>query len=244
MTSPRSSALAATAPPDAASGERPFISRSKGLYGGDATIQRERHPDRMARGQHLLLPDGAALREWVADDGVPLEVEVGFGKGRFLQAYAEQTRGRMRILGFEVQRRFCELADARLSHARVEHVRLVQGDARPIIATSVPDARLSAVHVSFPDPWWKKRHHKRRVFSEELVEALAVKLRPGGAAMLRTDVAEYAAFVVDLFAADGRFEHTTFEKGLYPLTHREWRCEEFGLPVHRHRFILKGALET
>ena len=199
----------------------------------------------MAQGPFLLDPLGEELVEWVRPGSSPtgspspLEVEVGFGRGRFLLLHSERHPD-TRILGFEVQRRFCEHVMRELEHRGAANVRVVQSDARPILDELIPDRRVRTVHVNFPDPWWKKRHHRRRVFSLELVSVLARKLEPGGSAILRTDVTEYAAAVRELFEQDGRFAHEPLPPSALPMTHRERRCEELGLPVHRHRFILKG----
>lgn len=222
---------ATTTPPEAGPSPR------RGLYGGSAEHRRAVHPERMAAGPHVLA-DPDAVAAWLAQPG-PIEVEVGFGKGRFL---VERTRALLdgaRMLGFEVQARFCRATDAALTRAGLTNAALVQGDARPLIAALVPPGRLDAVHVGFPDPWWKKRHHRRRVFTPQFIDVLFGALRPGGSVTLRTDVGEYADDVVARFLEDGRFEHVLIGPDELPATDRELRCVEFGLHVHRHRFIRK-----
>lgn len=207
----------------------------RGLYGGSSEHRRTVHPERMAQGPHVV-PVGPDVTMWLMSTTDPVEVEIGFGKGRFLVERARSLPPGTRILGFEVQVRFCRAVDATLTRAGLTNAAIVQGDARPLVAELVPPGRLDAVHVGFPDPWWKKRHHRRRIFTPLFIEVLARALRPGGSVTLRTDVGEYAEEVVARFAADGRYEHTIIGEGELPSTDRELRCVEFGLHVHRHRF--------
>ncbi|GMV43163.1 MAG: hypothetical protein AMXMBFR64_48790 [Myxococcales bacterium] len=205
--------------------------RLRGLYGGDATHRRSQRPDRMAAGGLILTWE--AIQPWLAEGG-GIEIEVGFGLGRFLVARAAALP-HSRLLGFEVQGRFCRAANVALEAAGLTNTRIVQADARPLVA-QLPEGSVDAIHVGFPDPWWKKRHHRRRVFTPAFIDAAARVLRPGGVVTLRTDVEDYARDVVARFAEDGRFAHDELPEGALPPTDRELRCAAFSLRVHRHRF--------
>jgi len=77
---------------------------------------------------------------------------------------------------------------------------MVHGDAQRIFSELLPDESLAAVHVYFPDPWWKKRHHKRRVMNERFVREIARTLAPGGALHFWTDVRERFDAILELIA--------------------------------------------
>lgn len=120
----------------------------------------------------------------------PVELEVGFGKGLFLcntgQAHPDRN-----FLGVEIERKYVLLAATRLARRNLGNVKLLCADARWFLATLVPDASLDAVHIYFPDPWWKQRHRKRRVFTAEFARQCARILKPGGRLNFATDVQEY-----------------------------------------------------
>ncbi|MFO0890138.1 MAG: hypothetical protein U0790_13490 [Isosphaeraceae bacterium] len=79
-------------------------------------------------------------------------------------------------------------------------MRLWPGDAKPLLSRMVPEASLRAVHVYFPDPWWKKRHKKRRVFTEGLVASIWRCLGERGTLHVATDVEEYFGVIRSLVA--------------------------------------------
>jgi tRNA (guanine-N7-)-methyltransferase len=149
----------------------------------------------------LAAPDPPAPLHWPAVFGNdhPVEVEVGFGKGLFLLTEA-QARPGVNFLGVEVARKYQLFTAARLAKRGLGNVRLAMGDARSFLRDFVAAASVRAVHVYFPDPWWKKRHAKRRVFTPEFVAQCERVLRGGGRLSVATDVAEYFAVITDLVA--------------------------------------------
>jgi tRNA (guanine-N7-)-methyltransferase len=167
--------------------------------------------------------------------GAPLEIEVGFGRGAFLVERARRNPD-TRFLGFEVKTTLVAALSARLARLGITNVRLALCDARPVVDRWVAAGRLQMVHVLFPDPWWKKRHHGRRVMSPEFVRAVHARLADGGAIHFRTDVWDYADEVAEVVRAHGGFVEDDAGGPELPETDRERRCEEFGLPVRRHRF--------
>ena len=124
-------------------------------------------------------------------------------------------------------------------------------DARHALPRLVPDGSVRRVFVHFPDPWWKKRHHKRLVMKDGLLEQVARLLEPGGELFVQTDVEERAAAYEELVALDARFVPHGDAPGSPRLANhtyvarspRERRAIADGLPVHRMRW-LRAALVT
>jgi len=142
------------------------------------------------------LPLPLPLDELVPGAG-PWEVELGFGKGRYLLARAA-AEPRRRFLGIEVASRYYRLARERAARAGAGNVLLLRGEALYLAAVALPGAFAGALHAYFPDPWPKARHHKRRLFDEESVDLLLRLLVPGGRIYFATDHLEYGAVVRDL----------------------------------------------
>jgi tRNA (guanine-N7-)-methyltransferase len=120
----------------------------------------------------------------------PLEIEVGCGKGGFLVSAAEAQPDR-NFLGLEIDRALHFLIAGRLAKRQLVNARIACGDARLWFHNHLADQSLSAIHVYFPDPWWKKRHHKRRLWTPEFAVDCERTLRPGGRLFIATDVGEY-----------------------------------------------------
>jgi tRNA (guanine-N7-)-methyltransferase len=130
----------------------------------------------------------------------PLEVEVGSGKGLFLQSAAFAVPDH-NFLGVEIATKYARFAAARLAKRALPNAAVIHGDAQRLFAEMLPDDSLVAVHVYFPDPWWKKRHHKRRVMNERFVAQIARTLAAGGRLLFWTDVQERFDATLELIAA-------------------------------------------
>jgi tRNA (guanine-N7-)-methyltransferase len=130
----------------------------------------------------------------------PLVAEIGFGKGLFLIT-AAQAAPELNFLGVEILRKYQLFTAARLAKRRLRNVRLVKADARDLLRDFVASGSVRALHVYFPDPWWKRRHAKRRLFTDMFVEQCERVLEPGGRLHLATDVADYFQFISNLISA-------------------------------------------
>lgn len=135
----------------------------------------------------------------------PLEVEVGSGKGLFLRTAAALRPG-IDFLGIEITQKYARFSAAALAKRELGNAVVVIADALRIFAELLPDDSLHAVHVYFPDPWWKKRHKKRRVIREAFLRDVQRTLISGGTLHFWTDVEEYFRTSLELLAA-----HTTLE---------------------------------
>jgi tRNA (guanine-N7-)-methyltransferase len=171
----------------------------------------------------------------------PLEVEVGSGKGLFLQTAAAAAPER-NYLGIEIAAKYARYAAARLARNGLANAVMIHGDAQRLFAELLPDASLAAVHVYFPDPWWKKRHHKRRVINEPFVRDVARALAVGASLHYWTDVRERFDATQQLIAGETRLVgplevvELPAEHNLDYRTHFERRTRLGGLPVYRAEF--------
>ncbi len=157
----------------------------------------------------------------------PVELEIGIGKGTFM---FEQARARPEInfFGIEWARWFWRYASDRMRRGGCDNVRTVRAEASFFLTEFVPDASLSVLHIYFPDPWPKARHHKRRLIQPKFMPIVHRVLRPGGRLQVVTDHQGYyeenidptikgsGLTVVDYntpgTAGEGEFVGTNFER--------------------------------
>lgn len=119
-----------------------------------------------------------------------VHVEVGSGKGTFLLNQA-RARPDDNFLGIEWAGRYCRYAVDRIGRWGLTNVRIIRTDAADFIAESIPDGSVDYFHIYFPDPWPKKRHHKRRFLCPVNLEHLIRCLKVGGQLRIATDHADY-----------------------------------------------------
>jgi tRNA (guanine-N7-)-methyltransferase len=121
----------------------------------------------------------------------PLIVEIGFGNGASLADMAE-ANPHLNYLGIEVHRPGVGALMMALEERRINNVRIYHHDAIEILEQKIPDRSISGLHLFFPDPWHKRRHHKRRIVRPSFVTLLEQKLISGGYFHAATDWHEYA----------------------------------------------------
>jgi tRNA (guanine-N7-)-methyltransferase len=171
----------------------------------------------------------------------PLEVEVGSGKGLFLRS-AAAARPEVDLLGIEVAAKYARFAAAMLAKRDLHNALVIQADALRIFAELLPDASLHGVHVYFPDPWWKKRHKKRRVMRQSFLRDVQRTLLPGGLLHFWTDVEEYFHTALELIAfctgLQGPLEvaETPALHDLDYRTHFERRMRQLNQTIYRAEF--------
>jgi tRNA (guanine-N7-)-methyltransferase len=183
------------------------------------------------------------LLDWrtVFGNDRPVEIEVGSGKGLFLVT-AGQANPEANYLGIEIVRKYQLYTASRAAKRKLTNVKTVCTDARFFLRDRVADASVQAIHVYFPDPWWKTRHHKRRVFTSEFARQCLRILKPGGRLLVATDVAEYATMVRETVAGIAGLvesaapaEHEPAHDMDY-LTNFERKFRHEGRPIYRMGF--------
>ena len=159
----------------------------------------------------LTLPDidhdfGSAL-VWTEffGNGQSVEIDVGAGRGLFVFTAASANPG-INYLGIEIDFREGRRAARRLKKRKLHNARILGGDVNVAFSQYVRPHTVDAVHVYFPDPWWKKKHHRRRVFTDHFVDQCATVLKPGGLLHSWTDVPEYFEVISALMDHHDLFE--------------------------------------
>ncbi len=134
----------------------------------------------------------------------PVEVEIGPGRGEFLIA-AAAAQPLHNYFAIEHSHPSARSINDALARRGLANARVIPGDA-PCVLTLLPDACVAAYHIQFPDPWWKRRHHRRRIWTPAFVALLARTLAPAGAIHFITDVPDYFAFAQGLLNASLELE--------------------------------------
>ncbi|MBI2477960.1 MAG: tRNA (guanosine(46)-N7)-methyltransferase TrmB [Planctomycetia bacterium] len=171
----------------------------------------------------------------------PFEVEVGSGKGLFMQT-ASASHPDRDFLGIEMARKYARHAAGRLAKRELANGKMIGGDGLRLFREFLMDDSVDAVHVYFPDPWWKDRHRKRRVMKPEFLRDIQRVLVPGGSLHFWTDVEEYFQTTLELIAAEVSLagplavSERPAEHDLDYRTHFERRMRMHDEPVYRSEF--------
>ena len=165
----------------------------------------------------------------------PVVLEIGFGNGETLVQQAAE-RPDLDFLGIEVHEPGVGHCLIRAREAGITNLRLIRHDAVEVLDAMIPPASLTRVNLYFPDPWPKKRHHKRRIVQPSFLALVAERMAPAGALHVATDWENYAEHIEAAILESGCF--TCAEKrvhsGAEPLDRPETKFERRGLR-HGHR---------
>ncbi len=188
-----------------------------------------------AAGEHGLESVGAPIPlDGLVPGGGPWEVEIGFGKGRYLLRRCQEAPER-RFLGIEQVAEYHQRFVSRARRRQARNWLSLRGEALYLLSAVLPPAFAEAVHVYFPDPWPKSRHHKRRLFDAETVDLVAGLLLPGGRLSFATDFLDYGELVLDLLrrhpALAVERRETPWDGG--PRTNYEAKYMAAGRPILR-----------
>lgn len=164
-------------------------------------------------------------------DASPKILEIGFGMGDATAKIA-QTLPDSDFLAVEVHTPGVGSLLKLMQEGDISNIRILQHDAVEVLQHMLPDASLDGVHIFFPDPWHKKRHHKRRLIQAEFVKLLCSKLKAGAYIHVATDWQEYAEWVLEVLRAEPQLQNSAAdyaEKPAYrPLTKFENRGLKLG----------------
>jgi len=163
----------------------------------------------------------------------PLVLEIGFGMGKSLVEMAKNAP-QLNYIGVEVHRPGVGACIATAKEQDVTNLKVYEHDAIEVLADCIPDNSLSTVQLFFPDPWHKKKHHKRRIVKPEFVETIRQKLKVGGVFHMATDWENYAECMLEDMQSAPGFRNLS-ETGNYvprpdsrPLTKFENRGQKLG----------------
>lgn len=175
---------------------------------------------------NLLGTAGEGVCDW--------EVEIGFGKGRYLLERA-QANPACGFLGIEVASKYYRRVRDRATRDHLQNLILLRGEARYLLAAVLPGSFARSVHVYFPDPWPKSRHHGRRLLDPESLDLLLRLLKSGGVFSFATDCLDYGELVSELLRAHPalKVENADDLSGDRPRTHYEDKYRREGRAILR-----------
>ncbi len=172
------------------------------------------------------------------EDDHPIELEIGCGKGGFLLRRA-QSRPDRNFVGIEWANKYYKYAADRMARRGLTNVRIMRTDARHFVMHRLATGCLAALHIYHPDPWPKKRHHKRRLFQPAFMVAAVRVLAPGARLAIQTDHADYFDQIKAVIADRPEFDPIPFEDEAYGTigeemkTNFEIKYEREGRRFHR-----------
>ena len=177
----------------------------------------------------------------VFGNGRPVEVEIGSGKGLFLVTTAT-ARPERNFVGVEIVRKYALYMTDRVARRKLANARTAAADGKRVLSKYVATGSVAAVHVYFPDPWWKNRHKKRLLFTPEFAAEVARVLAVGGVLHFASDVQDYFEMVTGTLAAVPAFRplpppaDNTPAHDMDYLTNFERKWRQMGRPIYRSRY--------
>lgn len=153
-----------------------------------------------------------------SDPNKPVIIEIGFGMGTSTEIIARERKD-YNYLCLEVYLQgFVRLLKA-VGEEKMDNIKLMRFNAVDVLEHMIPDSSIDGFHIFFPDPWPKKKHHKRRLIQKDFVNLLSRKLKKGGYIYLVTDWEEYAEWMLDILSQESLIENA-YDSYAEP---RSWR---------------------
>jgi tRNA (guanine-N7-)-methyltransferase len=179
--------------------------------------------------EELLPTHGITFPQPIASNK-PLVLEIGSGMGETTVAIAK-AHPEADFVAVEVHGPGVGSLLNRIHKEEIRNLRVVRHDAVEVLERMVADASLAAIHLFFPDPWPKKRHHKRRLVQPEFTSLLVKKLKPGGVVHAATDWPDYAEHIERVLSAEPLLEKAAAGYAERPVTKFESRGRRLGHPI-------------
>jgi tRNA (guanine-N7-)-methyltransferase len=184
-------------------------------------------------------PEPIEIEEIFARSELPLFLDIGSARGRFLLKMAERFPNQ-NFLGVEIREPLVVEANRIKTEQNLVNLHYEFGNAMIYlnrVLKEIPSSILQTVAIQFPDPWYKKKHAKRRMVNAEFVSTIAQHLNSEGQIFVQTDVDFLAEEMFTLFRENGSFSETETNENPFPVkTEREQAVEDKNLPVYRRIF--------
>lgn len=184
-------------------------------------------------------PKPIEIEEIFANPKLPLHLDIGCARGRFILKMAEAEKSQ-NFLGVEIREPLVEEANRIAKEKNLDNLHYEFCNAMMFLdklLEKLPANILQTVTIQFPDPWFKKKHAKRRMVNAELIETIANHLADSGKVFVQTDIEFLAEEMFGLFKENNNFERIEIEANPFPVkTERETAVEEKQMPVYRAIF--------
>lgn len=191
-------------------------------------------------------PKSIILEDIFVSPEQPLHLDIGCARGRFILRMAEAVPD-WNFLGVEIRHQLVDEANRIAGEHALSNLHYAFCNALlwlDRLVEKIPEGRLQAVTIQFPDPWFKKKHAKRRMVTPEMVETIIGKLAPGGTIFVQTDIEFLADEMFDLFRQRKELKQVAVKENPFPIkTEREKAVEEKNLPVYRRVFSKSNKLQ-
>jgi len=185
-------------------------------------------------------PAPVELAAVFADPMLPMHLDIGCARGRFILRMAEAEPGR-NYLGVEIREPLVTEANLIATEHSLNNLHYTFCNAMlwlDKLLAGIPDGVLQMVTIQFPDPWFKKKHAKRRMVNRELIDAILLRLTSGGRIFVQTDIEFLAEEMFVQFRDEPNLVEVETNKNPFPVrTEREKAVEDKGLPVYRAMFV-------
>ncbi|EAT13036.1 tRNA (guanosine(46)-N7)-methyltransferase TrmB [Bermanella marisrubri] len=213
----------------------PFAKRIKSFVvraGRISPAQRELYAEQFAK-QGLTLDAGMLDYQAVFGNSNPVVLEIGFGMGKSLVEMAE-ANPQLNYIGIEVHTPGVAKLLRDANEKGIDNIRVFENDAIEVLEQCIPDESLHGMQLFFPDPWHKKRHHKRRIVQPEFAQNIRKKLKVGSTFHMATDWENYAEHMLEVMEEQAGYENVAGKNQYHPrpdfrpLTKFEVRGENKG----------------
>ena len=200
-----------------------------------ARVRIHQHVNPLAKYYRELPVEPIDPEDFYSDPGLGIHLDIGCGRGGFLLKMAEENRER-NFLGVEIREPLVDEANEKAKKKGLDNLHYVFCNATidlDKLLANLESDRIEYVTIQFPDPWFKKRHAKRRMVKDAMIEAIAQKLSPKARVLVQTDVEFLFGEMKELFLQSGFIGEDISENPLEVKTERETSVERRNLPVYR-----------